>query len=239
MLRPSPTRLSGDILMELDPEEWCQIDLRATGVFEPRTTALFAKLLRPGDCVVDVGAHVGYHTLRARTLVGDKGRVLAIDPQPYNCHKILANAELNGFSNIAVLAAAVGASDTFVTLKQQFRSDRSRLTLRGPGVNDGALDFIVPMVTLNWVLANWNISRLALLKIDVEGYELDVLLGADKVLGAIDNIIIEILPGEDPARARQVAEHLRKAGFRLFDVEGEAWSPGQHAVENNVWARRI
>jgi FkbM family methyltransferase len=238
LLRAPIARLPGDIAMELDPEEWGQIDLRQAGVLEPQTTALFDRLLRPGDTAVDVGAHVGYHTLRARRRIGETGRVFAIDPQPYNCHKLLTNAELNGFANIIVIAAAIGASSSFAPLKQQSRTDRSRLTLRGAGVNDGAGTFIAPVVTLDWLFATQSIDRAALLKIDVEGYELEVLTGAAAILDRVDNIVLEILPGEEPARVREIEKRLRAAGFRLCDVTGDEWRPGTPTVENNVWGSR-
>src|SRR5579862_2317428 len=88
LLKPHISTLHHDIRMELDPEEWLQIDLRAAGRLEPRTIALLERVLRPGDSFVDVGAHVGYHSLVAARLVGAGGRIFAIDPQPYNCAKI-------------------------------------------------------------------------------------------------------------------------------------------------------
>ena len=238
LLRPPVAILPGGVAMELDPEEWGQIDLRAAGVIEPQTTALFDRLLGPGDTVVDVGAHVGYHTLRARRRVGETGRVLAIDPQPYNCDKLLTNAELNGFGNIVVVAAAVGAATSFVPLKQQARTDKSRLTLRGKGVNDNSASFIVPVVTLDWLFAAQGIERAALLKIDVEGYEPEVLAGAAAALDRVDNIVLEILPDEEPSRVREIEERLRAAGFRLRDVAGGEWRPRTPTVENNVWGSR-
>lgn len=224
--------------MELDPEEWGQIDLRAAGVLEPRTTALFDRLLRPGDTVVDVGAHVGYHALRARRRIGETGRVFAIDPQPYNCHKLLTNAELNGFANITVIAAAVGAAAGFAPLKQQPRTDKSRLTLRGAGVNDRLGTFVAPIMTLDWLFAAQGIDRAALLKIDVEGYELEVLTGAAAALHQIDNIVLEILPDEEPARVCEIENRLQAAGFRLRDVAGGEWRPGTPTAENNIWGTR-
>src|ERR1700732_4899789 len=84
MLRPKASRIIHDMRMELDPDEWLQVDLRTFGRLEPETTALFERILKQGDTYVDVGAHVGYHVLVARHCVGPGGRLYAIDPQPYN-----------------------------------------------------------------------------------------------------------------------------------------------------------
>ena len=238
LLKPHISTVHDDIRMELDPEEWLQIDLRASGRLEPRTIALFECILRPGDAYVDVGAHVGYHSLVAARLVGQGGRVFSIDPQPYNCAKILANADLNGFANITVLAAAVDEADGFTSLKNQSRQDKARLTLAGPGVNDGALTFVVPKITLRWLLETYALRSANLLKIDVEGFELEVLKGAGDAIRTIENIVLEVLPGEDADRTLAIERTLRDFGFQMFDVDGAAWRPGQACAENNVWARR-
>lgn len=238
LLRPAVSRVGRGLVMELDPQEWLQIELRTCGCLEPKTTALFEKILRAGDTYVDVGAHVGYHALLARHLLGSGGRVVAIDPQPYNCARILGNAELNGFTNIVVVAAAVGDTDGFVTLNDQPRSDKARLTLVGAGVNDQALRFMVPRITLQWLFQACGLQRVELLKIDVEGYEFDVLQGAGEALAAVGNLLFEVLPGCDPERSRTIERMLQGRGFGLFDVDGAPWQAGRPCVENNVWARR-
>jgi FkbM family methyltransferase len=238
LLKPHISTLHHDIRMELDPEEWLQVDLRASGLLEPRTTALFEWILRPGDTYVDVGAHVGYHSLVAARLVGENGRIFAIDPQPYNCAKILSNAELNGFTNVTVIAAAVAEADGFITLKNQSRQDKARLTLTGPGVNDGALTFVVPKITLRWLVETYGLRPVNLLKIDVEGFELEVLDGAGDAMRAVENIVFEVLPGEDADKMPAIERKLRDCGFHMFDVDGAPWRPGQACAENNVWARR-
>jgi len=238
LLKPHVSTLHHDIRMELDPEEWLQIDLRAFGHLEPKTTALFERILRPGDTCVDVGAHVGYHALLAARLVGASGRIFAIDPQPYNCAKILANAELNGFANITVIAAAVDEADGFIALKNQSRQDKARLTLAGPGVNDGALRFVVPKIPLRWLFETYKLRPVNLMKVDVEGFELEVLNRAGDAIQAVENLVFEVLPGEDADRTLAIERKMRDAGFQMFDVDGAAWRAGQACIENNVWARR-
>ena len=238
LLKPHISTVHHDIRMELDPEEWLQIDLRAFGRLELRTTALFERILRPGDSYIDVGAHVGYHALLAARLVGASGRIFAVDPQPYNCAKILTNAELNGFSNITVIAAAVAETDGFIALKNQSRQDKARLTLAGPGVNDGALAFVVPKITLRWLIETYQLRPVNLLKVDVEGFELEVLNGAGDAIRTIENIVFEVLPGEDADKTLAIERKLLDCGFQMFDVDGAAWRPGQACTENNVWARK-
>ena len=85
-------------------------------------------------------------------------------------------------------------------MKNQSRQDKARLTLAGPGVNNGALTFVVPKITLRWLLETYEMRSVNLLKIDVEGFELKVLKGAGDAMRAIENIVFEVLPGEDADR---------------------------------------
>src|SRR6185369_17472199 len=80
MLRPAVSIVHNDLLMQLDPIEWTQCELLRDGIVEKSTIRLYEQILRPGDTYVDVGAHVGFHTLVARSLVGATGHVIAIDP---------------------------------------------------------------------------------------------------------------------------------------------------------------
>src|SRR5205085_7512501 len=64
-------RVAYDLKMELNPLEWTEITLIRDGLIEPKTISLFDRLLEEGDTYVDVGAHVGFHTLVARRKVGE------------------------------------------------------------------------------------------------------------------------------------------------------------------------
>jgi hypothetical protein len=129
------TRVSPGFLMDLDPGEWLQNHLRRGDGIEPATIKLFSQILKSGDTYVDVGAHVGYQTLVARHYIGAEGRVIAIDPQPYNCAKILTNWSLNSFGNIVAYPAAASDEERFITLQDQPAKDRSRLSLEGVSVS--------------------------------------------------------------------------------------------------------
>ena len=163
--------------LQLDPQEWLQIEMMTGHPTEPVTLDLFGRLLRKGDIVVDVGAHIGLHALFAARAVGPLGRVVAIEPQPYNCERLMVNASANSIGNILTLCAAAGAIPSRVKLHQQAASDKARLTLAGKGVNDLGLCFEVPIVTLDEVCRREDIASIRILKIDVEGFECEVFAG--------------------------------------------------------------
>lgn len=214
------------MLMSLDALEWTQAALIAHGCIEPLTIARMESILRPSDTYVDVGAHVGFHTLMARRLVGDSGRVIAVEPQPYNCERILTNWQLNGLANIEVHVAAAGAEAGSVRLAAQRPTDKARLSLALEGVNDLPQHFHVPLVRV----ADLADGPIRLLKIDAEGYEAQVLAGAD--LPRVENVILEALPDADA----KPLELLRAHGFTLRTVTGEDLR--ESLPESNVWAIR-
>lgn len=237
-LAPARDRAPEGLVMELDAQEWLQIHLLGGEELEPATIALIKRLLLPGDTMIDVGSHVGFHALVAAGRVGPGGRVIALDPQPYNCERVLINAELNGLNNLLMVGAAAGPRDGTVVLRNQKRNDKARLTLAGEGVSDVAIRFEAPVVALDSLMARHGVTAIRLLKIDVEGYEAEVLDGAAATLAMTENLVFECLPETDPAVVARIMATLEAAGFSLKQLDGAAWRPGQVAPEHNIWAVR-
>ena len=238
-LKPHISTVHHDIRMELDPEEWLQIGLRASGRMEPRTIALFERICSAAT-LTSMSAPMSATILSSpRVWSAQAAAYFLSTPQPYNCAKILSSAGLNGFTNITVVAAAVDEANGFTSLKNQSRHDKARLTLGGPGVNDDELVFVVPRITLRWLIETYGLRSVNLLKIDVEGFELEVLKGAGDAMRAIENIVFEVLPGENAEKTPAIERMLRGCGFQMFDVDGAQWRPGQACTENNVWAQRL
>ncbi len=227
-------------MMELDPIDWIQSDLLRDGSLETLTSALYTKILRNGDRYVDVGAHIGYHTLLARSCIGAEGQVIAVEPQPYNCQKLLANWRANGFENLALYVAAIGEEDSTVRLHQQVETDTSRLSMCLDPVNDEARVFYVPLKRLQTILIEQRVEHIRLLKIDVEGYEFEVINSLGESLSGIDNIILEVLDTsvDMSAKSQALIERLKLFKYELKTVEGKAWDHHSPLPENNLWASR-
>jgi FkbM family methyltransferase len=83
--------------------------LRQGQLFEPHVLAVLSDLLTPGAVCLDVGANLGWFTVIASRLVGSRGRVLALEPDPANLRLLRRNVALNGCTNVTVVAAAAGA----------------------------------------------------------------------------------------------------------------------------------
>ena len=130
---------------------------------------LVSKLLKPGMHVVDVGANVGYYLLMFERGVGRDGQIVSIEPSPLNLTEIRLSIEANEFRNVQVHDVAVGTEEGKTGLLDGINSGVV-------GTGEGAFD--VEMRSLDSLLTD----RVDLLKIDVEGYEGQVLSGARSVL---------------------------------------------------------
>lgn len=222
--------------MDLDVIEWAQAELLAGKIPEPMTLSRLQKTLAPGGVFVDIGAHVGVYSLVAAQCVGRTGRVIAIEPQPNNCASLLRNAELNDANQIEVVIGAIGATSTSVRLATQSQFDRSRLSIHEPGVNDLAQYFHVRCVPMDELCGSLGIQSIDVMKIDVEGGELIVLEGAEKVLPK--NIVIEVLNNAGIETQVGLADWLDRFGYQCEGVDGTSWIPGETLHENNLWCSR-
>ena len=141
----------------------------ATHDYEPHVRRAIRERLETGDAVVDIGANVGCIALMAATLVGDAGIVVAVEPNPENLQMLYAGMVLNGLANVRVLPHAASIRSEVVSLSR----DTSNTYLVAAGAPGRCV--YAQTVALDEALA-W-LPRLDLVKIDVEGHEIDALDG--------------------------------------------------------------
>ena len=227
--------------MELDCNEWIQLQLAKDGEVEVDLVLKLNSLLKRGGVFVDIGAHVGFTSLVARHLVGEEGTVVALEPQPYNCEKILRNWELNRFNNLHLLVAAAGDRDGFVRLPQQASTDKARLSLAIKMADALDLDFTVPIRQLNNIPEVASLASIDVMKIDVEGFEMQVLQGASQILDRTKHVIFESLWDSEENRqvSRNVCLYLQERGFQVACFDGECWTEAQARNEPNLIASKV
>ncbi len=221
---PLRGRLTNGMVFELpDCRDGSVRDLVELCYRPPALAGVFDTVLRPGDCCYDVGANIGVYTLWAAGAVGPTGQVHAFEPVPEPRAVLTALAARNGLTQVRPTAAAVGS--TAGTVRLRLHPGASGLTHQVPPGSvvspaDAAV-LTVPATTLDRHAARHR--RPDLIKIDVEGFELDVLLGATELLRAHrPAVLLEMLPSHltrrgDQARGKLI-DVLARAGYRLFNL---------------------
>jgi FkbM family methyltransferase len=137
------------------------------------------RYLRPGDAFIDVGANIGFYSLLASS-ANAGAPVVAFEPHPVASRRLRENARINSFGNIQVREVAAG-SETGSAMLTSALGERNRIVVGSDGNNAMVA---VRVVTLDDELAELGIdpSSVALVKIDTEGFEANVLAGASRLL---------------------------------------------------------
>jgi FkbM family methyltransferase len=228
--RPLVRRMTGRIVVRVEGGARMSVDLSdvvgrmlaTSGIWEPHVTAAFGRLLAPGDVFVDVGAHVGYYTLLASNLVGPEGHVYALEPAPRAYRELRANLSLNGVSNVSALPIAAGAGEGEARLFEgpPWRSGSSAIRANGGEAKGAVQPAPVHVRPLSAVIKPSHLARLRLVKIDVEGYEVEVLRGFAPIFarGGRPALLVELHGGRAHEGARLLAELSGDYGLRSYEL---------------------
>lgn len=180
--------------MYLDPRSISSGEI-AFGTYEHDTVQIFQKLVKPGMTVVDVGAHVGFYTLLAARLVGDNGRVYAFEPNPEVYNILVRNIQINGYREI-VRAVPKGVSNKKRTISLYVSCERSDEASFYSQESADNKCIEVETVSLDEFFADEGWPKVDLVKIDVEGAEVEVLEGMRELTRRNKNLklIVEFNP---------------------------------------------
>jgi hypothetical protein len=198
---------------------WGQIvgtGILVNGFHETHTVRVVKQLLKSGMTFIDVGANIGQYTLLASELIGPRGSVHSFEPEPRAFRLLQDNVSRNQLANVTLSQCAVAAAS--------------------------APSQPVPRLSLDDYVRDRRIGRVDLIKIDIDGGELDVLEGARQLLScAHPQLIVEFAEGNQAPLGRSCAElahFLKGLGYDLFCIDPREglfpyapWGP-EHAYYN-------
>lgn len=216
--------------MLADPTRTIGHSIATTGVFDLAVSEAIARLVPPGGSVVDAGANVGYMSVLGAVAAGPGGRVQSFEPHPDLVavlgRNATASARQNRAAPITVHAAALGdrAGTAELLLPEEFTANdgTARVVVHAEQAARGRT-IAVPLVAMDDVIGG---GRVDVLKIDVEGFEPQVLKGAARTLAAhrIRHVVFE----DHDVQHSEAVRLLRDAGYRLFAL---GWTMRRLRVE--------
>jgi FkbM family methyltransferase len=187
------------------------------GTYEPDEAALIAALVKPGATVFDVGAHAGYYTLAASRLVGEKGRVVAFEPDPVNVEYLRDHAVRNRVRNVTIIPRPVGnkhglAARFVPNPDHRYESGLSE----DPPAGDGDGGERMRLVSLDRLIAD-GLPVPDLVKMDIEGGESAAVEGASALVAGLRTAWLISTHGAE--NVIRLVPLFQKAGYAVHDVK--------------------
>lgn len=215
-------------------------ELASYGVFEDELTQAFLRLVRPDQVVVDIGMHLGYFTVLFAQLVGSGGQVHSFEPTPST--RALALRNVDRFPQVTVHPYAVWSSRQTMTFNDYgkqwmgFNSfTRARLDTGIKGT-----PFQVETTTLDHLRR--SLARpIALVKIDAESAEKEILIGAEELL-RLDRPLLSVEVGDfgKETMSRDLVQWLEAANYAAWDSTLSGFQPHQlkerYGYDNLIFA---
>ncbi|MCP3950902.1 MAG: FkbM family methyltransferase [Desulfobacterales bacterium] len=208
---PGPNRLKkvryGTLLYNPN-DRYVGKSLDLYGEFSNEESGLFQSLLKPGAIALDIGAHIGPHTLVIAAAVGSEGAVLAFEPQRVLFQMLCANMALNNHTTAYCYHAVVGdRPGTLVVPELDYSTENN---FAGLALGDYQAGERVRMLTVD----SLDLQRCDFMKIDVEGMELDVLKGAQKTITRFKPALYVENDREEKSAA--LIAHIRSLEYDLY-----------------------
>ena len=194
-------------------------------VYEPETNQFLSERLSTGQVFLDIGANIGVFALPAARRVGPAGIVVAVEPSPTVADYLRRNIALNGLTNVRVKQCAAYNRDVEALPFYHAPTDHFGMGALAPQFHAAPIN--VPAFTLDHILADEGITKVDLIKIDVEGFEAAVFRGAAGILTgeAAPPILFEFcdwaearVPGGQVGDAQRVLLDYGYKIYRLPDV---------------------
>ena len=192
-----------------------------TGNYEPNEFFLLSQVIRPGMIFVDAGANMGLYTLFVARKIGEHGTVLAIEPSTRECERLLKNVAINSLSNVRLLCNAVSnsCSDVDLLIAEDEWSGHNTI---------GAFAYDTPLAIketvracrLDDIVSREGLSRVDIVKLDIEGAEFGALKGASEILERFRPLLLLELADRalchQGGSSSQIWDFCRQKGYRIF-----------------------
>lgn len=217
------------------------------GIWEPNLSHWIRGRLKGGDVFIDIGANVGYYSLLASRLVGDSGRVVAIEALPAIFEKLGSNLKTNRITNAQAVNMAVWDREELVTLFSRSEDLPATTTAMNGWADQWNLrkQCQVAGAPLSEILTREQSRSARLIKVDVEGAEWRVISGLKPLLEVANKdleIMIEVAPKmlrDQGKSCGDVLDFFKAWGFHPYSIENDYLAAAYYSQPAPSRPRRI
>lgn len=166
--------LNGGFSLNVDTNNFIDASIYFSGDYESYLKTHYKQLIKPGDYVIDVGANIGFHSMYFAELAGQDGKVFAFEPIQQNYRALISNLDLNHFKQVIPEQIALANENKEIEIHID-------PTITNPGaynlLSKGIKNTRIICKKGDEFLKDRGIDKINFIKIDVEGYEHEVLKG--------------------------------------------------------------
>ncbi len=212
-------KVNGSWMLVYPKKKGIQLDLYLCREREPLCTKILLNnaIIKQGDCILDIGANIGYYVLLESRLVGDFGIVYGVEPVKTTFALLKENVSLNRRSNVELHNLAVGDKNEQAEI---YVSDKSNLSAMRKEASGGTIlgTQAVNVITIDYFLVGKRFPNL--IRMDVEGYEYEIVKGMEKTLQKADDLWVMIELHVSPKQSTwehvtEILSTLEKNNFKI------------------------
>ena len=189
--------------------------------FREKSKELLLESIKENDTVIDVGANVGEISLRAANIVGNNGgKIYSFEPDLINFNRFLNNIKINAVKNITPINKGLGNADGVFNLSVVDENIRgmNRIVESNESLNTSKIEVII----LDNYMKIKNITRVDLIKIDTEGFEMNVIKGAKDLLKRFRPILFIELDEKNlidqNSSPKEIIKHLINLNYNIVNA---------------------
>lgn len=197
-----------------------ELSLHETGTYEKGILTYLQSVLKRGDCFVDVGANIGLMSIFASQLVEIEGKILSYEAHPKTIDLLKENIQLNQLANVQVYPYALGVTEGKTKIYDNWQVNRGGASLIVKTVDSESYD--IEIHCLDSVFPDNTTPKV--IKIDVEGFELEVLKGASETIKKFQPIlIVELSENRSNAHSSssEIIDFIKTIGnYHFYKLKG-------------------
>jgi len=207
--------------IEVDKKEKWNRDLyleKYTSSSDKTDFKIYSKYVHEGDTVIDVGAFMGYHTLKLSKEVGKEGIVYAFEPQKECFRQMQKMKKSLGIENWMLFNCMVGSESKTALMKTRNDADPTTNSVKRNPWNYDYSAIEKEMIRLDRLCSKKNIKEIDFVKIDVQGLEHEVLKGMKDVIDNVEKIYMEV-----HTKYIEASEEVIESMFETLNAVGDIY----------------